>query len=142
MSASRYFLDTDIFIYMFDGKAFAKAKKAVALVTQAVDSGQGIISYQVAQEFLNVALRHFMQPLTPAEAEQYFLTILKPLLAVHSSPALYLDALRVASRYKLSWYDALIVAAALESQCKTLYSEDLRIGLSIEGLRIENPFAT
>jgi predicted nucleic acid-binding protein len=138
--SGRFFLDTNVFVYTFDAKAPAKAKKAALLIRRAADTGEGIISYQVVQEFFNVALRRFPQPMTVAEAEQYLITVLRPLLAVHSSPAIYFEALRIAEKHRLSWYDSLIVAAALEGQCERLYSEDLQDGRKIEGLRIENPF--
>jgi predicted nucleic acid-binding protein len=138
--SGRFFLDTNIFVYPFDASAPAKAKKAAHLVRRAADTGQGIVSYQVVQEFSNVALRRFAQPMSVAEAEQYLITVFRPLLAVHSSPSLYVEALRITGRHKLSWYDSLIVAAALEGQCETLYSEDLQHGREIEGTRIENPF--
>jgi len=138
--SARFFLDTNVFVYTFDRKAPAKAERALHLVRQAVDKGQGIVSYQVVQEFFNVALRRFPQPLTVAEAEQYLVTVFRPLLAVHSSPALYQEALRLSGTHRLAWYDSLIVAAALEGECETLYSEDLQHGQKIEGLRIENPF--
>lgn len=137
----RSFLDTNIFVYAFDGKTPSKAKKARELIQQTVDTGQGIVSYQVVQEFFNVALRRFSQPLTPAEAEQYLITVFRPLLAIHSSPALYVEALRLTARHRLPWYDSIIVAAALEGNCDTLYSEDFQHGREIEGLRIENPFS-
>ena len=76
-----------------------------------------------------------------AEAEQYLITVFRPLLAIHSSPALYIEAFRIEAKHRFAWYDSLIVAAALEGQCETLYSEDLQHGREIEGLRIENPFA-
>lgn len=139
--SGRYFLDTNILVYVFDAKATAKAKRAATLVRQAVDTGVGIISYQVAQEFLNLALRRFPHPFTVAEAEQYFLAVLKPLLAVESSPSLFLEGLRISSRYQFGWYDSLIIAAALEGKCSILYSEDMQDGQRIESLRIENPFA-
>jgi predicted nucleic acid-binding protein len=104
------------------------------------NKGEGIISYQVVQEFFSVAFRRFPQAMSVAEAEQYLVTVLRPLLAVHSSPTLYFEALRIAEKHRLSWYDSLIVAAALEGNCETLYSEDLQHGRTIEGLRIENPF--
>ncbi len=136
----RYFLDTNLFVYTFDSTAPAKAKKAAQLIRRAADTGQGIISYQVVQEFFNVALRRFPQRMTVAEAEQYLITVLRPLLAVHSSPAIYFEALRVAERHRVSWYDSLIVAAAIEGQCEKLYTEDFQHGRKIESLRIENPF--
>ncbi|MGC2821301.1 MAG: PIN domain-containing protein [Candidatus Sulfotelmatobacter sp.] len=139
--SGRFFLDTNVFVYTFDAKAHVKAKKAAYLIRRASDTGEGIISYQVVQEFFNVALRRFTQPMSVAEAEQYLITVLRPLLAVQSSPALYLQALRIAEKHRMSWYDSLIVAAALDGQCERLYSEDLQHGQKIESLRIENPFA-
>jgi len=138
--SARFFLDTNVFVYAFDDKSPSKAKKAAHLIRQAVDTGEGIVSYQVVQEFFDVALRRFSHPMNVAEAEQYLATVFRPLLAVHSSPAIYGEALRIAGKHRLAWYDALIVAGAHAGQCETLYSEDLQDGRIIEGLRIENPF--
>jgi predicted nucleic acid-binding protein len=138
--SGRFFLDTNIFVYAFDASAPSKAKKAGDLIRRAADTGEGIISYQVVQEFFNVAFRRFAQPMSEAEAEQYLITVLRPLLAVHSSPAIYFEALRIREKHRTSWYDSLIIAAALEGRCEKLYSEDLQAGRKIEGMRIENPF--
>jgi predicted nucleic acid-binding protein len=138
--SARFFLDTNIFVYSFDPKARAKAKRAAELIRRAADSGAGLVSYQVVQEFFNVALRRFSQPMSTAEAEQYLITIFHPLLSVHSSPVLYVEALRIAAKHRFAWYDSLIIAAALEGKCDTLYSEDFQHGREIEGLRIQNPF--
>src|SRR5271170_6627488 len=107
--SGRFFLDTNIFAYTFDSTAPVKAKKAAQLIRRAANTGEGIISYQVVQEFFNLALRRFAQPMSIAEAEQYLITVLRPLLAVHSSPVMYLEALRIAEKYKVSWYDSLIL---------------------------------
>ena len=136
----RFFLDTNAFVYLFDTTAPAKAKKAARLVRGAVDTVKGIVSYQVVQEFFKVAFRRFAEPMTAAEAEQYLITVFRPLLAIHSSPALFVEALRIAGKCRLAWYDSIMVASALEGQCDTLYSEDFQHGREIEGLRIENPF--
>jgi predicted nucleic acid-binding protein len=138
--SGKFFLDTNIFVYSFDATAPTKARKATRLVREAVDTGKGIVSYQVVQEFFNVAFRRFAQPMSVAEAEQYLITVFRPLLAIHSSPALYVEALRIAGKHRLAWYDSIVVASALEGHCDTLYSEDFQHGLEIEGLRIENPF--
>jgi predicted nucleic acid-binding protein len=137
---ARFFLDTNIFAYTFDDTAPAKAKRASQLIRQAVDTGNGVVSYQVVQEFFNLAFRRFQHPMSVAEAEQYLITVFRPLLAVHSSPALYVEAMRIAGRYRQSWYDSIVVAAALQSECSLLYSEDFRHGQDIEGLLVENPF--
>jgi len=110
------------------------------LIRRAVATRKGLVSYQVAQEFFNVALRRFAKPMSAAEAEQYLALVLGPLISVHSSQALYGEALRLTERHGLSWYDALIVAAALEGQCVVLYSEDLQHGRRFGDLQIENPF--
>jgi predicted nucleic acid-binding protein len=136
----RFFLDTNIFAYTFDTKAAGKAKKSSQLIRRAADTGEGIISYQVVQEFFNIALRRFAEPMNVAEAEQYLITVLRPLLAIHSSPAIYFRTLRISEKYRMSLYDSLIVAAALEGQCDRIYSEDFQHGMKIEDLRIENPF--
>ena len=137
----RFFLDTNIFVYSFDRGSPAKAKRSASLIKDAVASGKGIVSYQVVQEFLNVALKQFEKPLTTPEAEQYLATVFRPLLSVYASQSLFLEALRLSGRYRLSWYDSLIVAAALEGQCATLYSEDLQHGQRIGQTEIQNPFA-
>jgi predicted nucleic acid-binding protein len=136
----RFFLDTNIFVYSFDENAPKKSARASELIRQAVRSRNGIVSYQVVQEFLNVALRRFIHPMTAAEAQQYLATTLRPLMAVNSSAALYVEALRLASIYSLSWYDSVVVAAAIEGGAHVLYTEDLQHGQEFGNLRIENPF--
>lgn len=137
---ARFFLDTNVFVYSFDRRAPAKARRAMQLIREAVATRKGIISFQVVQEFFNVALRRFSRPMTVGEAEQFLATVFRPLIAVHSSQALYGAALRMTERYRLPWYDSLILAAAVEGQCGVLYSEDLQHGQRCEGLQIQNPF--
>lgn len=138
--SGKFFLDTNIFVYAFDKTAPEKARRSQQLIEQAVTSRKGIISYQVVQEFFNVALRRFAPPLTVAESEQYLSTVLRPLMAVQSSPALIADGLRLKGRYSLSWFDSLVVAAAVEAKCDVLYSEDFQHGQRFGDLTIENPF--
>ena len=138
--SDRFFLDTNIFVYSFDKNAPKKADRAAKLIRRAIEVGQGIVSYQVVQEFFNVALRRFAEPMSAADAEQYLSTTFRPLLAVHSSHGLYSRALQLAREHSLSWYDSLIVASAIEGRCGVLYSEDLQHGQRFGGSRIENPF--
>ena len=138
----RFFLDTNVFVYSLDTSSRAKAVRATELIRRAISTGKGVVSFQVAQEFFNVAFRRFAQPMTMSEAEQYLLTVFRPLLAIHSSQALYAEALQLFGGHRLSWYDALIVAAAVQGECDVLYSEDLQHGRRFESLRIENPFLT
>ncbi|SRR6266478_1167713 len=136
----RFFLDTNIFVYALPANPSGKKDRAAELVDRAIGSGKGVISYQVVQEFFSVAFRRFTPRMTSAEAEQYLAATFQPLLAVHSSYSLYVEALTLSRRYSLSWYDSLIVASASESQCSILFSEDLQDGQSFGGLKVRNPF--
>jgi predicted nucleic acid-binding protein len=139
--SGRFFLDTNIFVYSFDAGSPKKAAQSVKLISKAIETRGGIVSYQVVQEFFNVALRRFAKPMSSADAEQYLSTTFRPLLSVHSSPALYGEALRIGARFRLAWYDSLIVASAIEGQCDILYSEDLQDGQQFGRVLISNPFA-
>jgi predicted nucleic acid-binding protein len=136
----RFFLDTNIFVYSFDRNAVAKSRRAGQLIRTALNTQKGMTSYQVVQEFFNLALQRFAKPMKTDEAEIYFSTVFRPLLTVHSSPALYLEAMHLQGRYRLPWYDSLIVAAAIQAQCELLLTEDLQHGQRFGDLRIENPF--
>src|ERR1700686_5008814 len=105
-----------------------------------LDTNPFVYSFQVVQEFLNVALKRFERPMKPPEAEQYLTAVFRPLLSVYASQGLFLEALRLCGRYRLGWYDSLIVAAAIEGQCSVLYSEDLQHGMRIGELVVKNPF--
>lgn len=138
--SAKFFLDTNVFVYSFDVHAAEKAKRAEQLIRNALTSRKGLISYQVVQEFFNVALKRFRHPMTTAEAEQYLGAVFRPLLAAHSSLALYGEALHIRQTRKISWYDSLIVSAAVQSGCDRLYSEDLQHGERFGKLEVVNPF--
>jgi predicted nucleic acid-binding protein len=140
MSAENHFLDTNIFVYTFDLKAKAKAKRAEDLIHAALASGRGMISYQVTQEFVSVARNRFPQPLTWPQARAYLETPLRPLMTIHSSPALFDRALTLSYADQISWFDALIVAAAIQGECKILYTEDMQHGRRFGDLVVQNPF--
>lgn len=135
------FLDTNIFVYDIDTTA-DRAKRRVArdLIGDSLKRRQNVVSYQVIQEFLNVAAGKFSSAISIPDAQQYVNTVFRPLLAIHSSVQLFHEALDLGARYRLGWYDSLILAAAAEAKCNILYSEDLGHGMKINGVRIENPF--
>jgi predicted nucleic acid-binding protein len=139
--SAKYFLDTNIFVYTFDSESPDKQVRSRELVETALEDGRGCISYQVVQEFLNVATRKFAVPLSPADAEEYLSKVLDPLCEVFGSIALYAEALEVMSRWHYSFYDSLIIASSLAAGCRILYTEDLKSGQKIHSLEIVNPFA-
>lgn len=136
----RFFLDTNIFAYMFDLAAASKLKVSERLVRTGIQTGKGVISYQVVQEFFNVAFKKFRPPMPADEAYTYFISPLRPLLKIPFSPALVFRAISVREKHAFPWYDALILAAAIEGECKILYTEDFQHGRKIEGIKILNPF--
>ena len=138
--SDKYFLDTNIFVYAVNPRPSPKKEIAQDLIARGLDSGDGIVSYQVVQEFFSLAFSKFPKPLSAFEADEYLNTIFRPMLAVHSSPALFVSALQVFGRHRLSWYESLIVAAAKQGGCSTLYSEDMHHSWHDDTLRVENPF--
>jgi predicted nucleic acid-binding protein len=89
---------------------------------------------------LNVVTRKLPTPMTAEDAGRFLEQVLGPLWKIYPSLALYRRALGVQARYRYSFYDSLIIAAALDAGCSRLYSEDLQDGQRIEELTIENPF--
>lgn len=134
------FIDANIFIYLFDELDVRKRTISEELVAQAIGQDSGVISFQVVQETLCVITTKLKVPADPADAEILMQRVLKPLWRVMPSAELYTRTLELQSRYRFSFYDALIVAAALEAGCARLLTEDLQHGQQIEGLTIENPF--
>ena len=100
----------------------------------------GVLSYQVIQELINIGFQKFRPAMTPAEAETYLEEVVREFEIVPWSPSLVRQAIGIRARYLFGWYDCLIVAAALESKCDVLYTEDLQHGQRIEGLTVVNPF--
>lgn len=85
-------------------------------------------------------LRKFAVPLSGSDCRRYLDLVLDPLCQVFASIDLYHHALDLMQRWHFSFYDALIIAAALQADCRILYSEDLKHGQSIHSLTIVNPF--
>ena len=134
------FLDSNVLVYLFDETDDRKSGIAGKLVHSALSTGSAIISFQVVQETLNVITRKLPVPATPEQAGVFLEGTLIPLWKVNPTRALYRRSLQIQARYRLAFYDALIVAAALEAGCRTLLSEDLQHGQTIERLAIKNPF--
>ena len=136
----KFFIDTNIFVYSFDSKYPTKRARAVALISEALDSGSGIISTQVIQEFLNMATRKFEVPLKFEDCLLYLHKVLNPLCFVFPDLGLYETCLLVQAETRYAFYDALILASAIRGGCEILYSEDLQDQQQVHGVQIVNPF--
>ena len=135
------FLDSNVFLYLFDETDPRKRAIARRLVQEGLESGEACISFQVVQETLAVLTGKLKKRASPAQAALFLDDVLAPFWRVMPSHALYRRGLAVQERYALGFYDALILAAALQAGCTRLWSEDMRDGLRVERLTVRNPFA-
>ncbi len=138
--AASSFIDTNVFVYQLDNSDPRKQAIANELVRDALRTQDACISFQVVQECLNVITTKARVPLSSQDALAYLDAVLTPMLQVGASVELYRRALDLRARWQLSFYDAMIVAAALTAGCTRLLSEDLQHGQKLEQLTIVNPF--
>ena len=136
-----FFLDSNILVYLFDRDAPDKRRYVHELIASHASQGRLIISTQVLQEFYSVVTRKLAHPLFPEHA-------LKAVQDFSVWPVIQVDVPLILSGIvrhqtdKLSFWDSLIVEAALTANVRELYSEDMHDGRVINGMRITNPFKT
>ncbi len=136
----KIFLDTNVLVYQFDRTAPTKQKQAQQLIEKLIRSEQAVISSQVVQEFMNVALTKFDTSIPANELKLVIQDLLKPLCRHIPSFDFYERALDLYQLNSLSFYDAHIIQAAIDLNCTTLYSEDLQSGQKFSKLTITSPF--
>jgi len=140
MSGGRIFFDTNVLVYMFDEASPAKRAKATQEFDQQARTGQIALSPQVLQEFYVTVTRKLAQPLSPQSALAVVTELSAyPLVTVDGMTVL--RAVHLHQSAVLSFWDALIVEAALEGGCKRIFSEDLQHGRKFGDLVVVNPFA-
>ena len=136
--AGRSFLDSNILTYTDDTRAPIKQSVALELVARCRREGKGVISTQVLQEYFVTTTRKLgVQPDLARRKVQLFAQLGLVLIGAED----ILAAIDLVRLQQLSFWDALIVRAALRGGCSTLYSEDLQTGRKIDGMEIVNPFA-
>lgn len=138
--SDRFFVDTNLLVYAHDLSAGAKHERARTLVEELWRDRSGVLSTQVLQE-LYVTLRKARNPLAAAEARQVLTDYLRWEVVVNNGDSV-LEAVDLEARYRLSFWDALIVQAASTSGAQILYSEDLSHGQAYGTVRVVNPFAS
>lgn len=129
-----------MFVYSFDRESPEKQERAKSLIALALSSGGGSTSFQVMQEFVNLALGKFRVPLSMQDCRAYLDSTLVPLCRVFPDSELLHKALDVRETTGFSFYDSLILAAAVRSGSAILFTEDLQAGKRYEGLTVTNPF--
>lgn len=132
MPGERFF-DTNILIYAFAANE-PRSARAEALIAEG-----GVIGVQVLNEFTNVTRRKLGWDWPQVEAA---LAVIKDLLGPVRplTVDIHAQAVVLARVHGLSFYDALIVAAAADAQCRMLCSEDLQHGRKFGAITVDNPF--
>ena len=134
------FVDTNVLVYLHTDSDPAKRERADAWVHFLIRRRTGRLSTQVLQELYAVLTRKVRPPLEQELARSIVrdLGSWKPLSL---EPAVLERAWNLESRYSVSWWDALIVAAAQTSRCGVLLTEDLQNGQQFGSLRVVDPFS-
>lgn len=131
------FVDTNVILYACDASAILKHDLSVALLDRLVADRARAISVQVLGEFYANATRKFR--MTSHEAEGMLADFAEwPLHRPDYSSVI--AAIHLQRRYKLAWYDAMILNSAIESDCSILWTEDFSDGQRFGDLVIRNPY--
>jgi predicted nucleic acid-binding protein len=135
----RCFFDTNVLVYVFDKRVPQKAVVAQRLLSECADRGDAVISIQVLQEFYVAVTRKLVPPLSQLEAEGVVREFGR-LELVEPDLNLVVEAIAISHRYRLSFWDGLIIQSALRGGAEVLYTEDLQNGQVFEDLTVRNPF--
>jgi predicted nucleic acid-binding protein len=136
--SARYFLDTNLLIYAHGQNAGEKSRKARALIERLWQDRSGVLSTQVLQEFYVNICRNTQRPPRRGEARRLVTDYMSWELIVNDGDSI-LGALEIERRYRLSFWDALIVQAANQAAAAALYSEDLSHGQTYGMVEVINP---
>jgi len=136
----RTFFDSNVLVYLFDEDSPAKQARAQEIFADHAQHGRIVLSPQVLQEFYVNVTRKLARPL-PQPAALAVVANLNNFPLVPVDGATVLRAIQLHQSAMLSFWDALIVQAALEGDCRRLLSEDMQHGRRFHDLVIENPFA-
>ena len=134
----RPFFDTNVLVYAFDEGEPEKREVALALIKEHLEEGDGILSVQVLREFY-ASVRRLARPPSAAQAEEA-LGSFAAFSPMKEDWRMVVGAARRSRELTLSFWDALIVEAALRGGADRLLTEDLQHGQQIDDLVVENPF--
>jgi Predicted nucleic-acid-binding protein, contains PIN domain len=139
MKEDKIFLDTNILVYAYDISSGSKHDVARNIVTDLWNSRNGVLSIQVLQEFFVNVTKKIPNPLDIKTAGD----IIRDFLLweiIDNDGELMLAAIDIQSRHRYSFWDSLIIAAAVKIEASVLLTEDLKNGQIIEDVIIKNPF--
>lgn len=136
----RLFFDTNLLIYAVDPTESVKRAHSVVLMQMAFASRRLVVSPQTLNECY-VNLVHRRKLIASSEAAAYLETIV-PACTAPLDAQTHRDAITIESRHRLSWWDSVAIASALQARCRYFVSEDMNDGQAIETLTVVDPFAS
>lgn len=135
------FIDTNVLVYAYDSSDAVRQPLAQAVLEQLWADGTGVLSTQILQEFYSVATRKLTPALSRTDARE-IVELYSAWPVVLIEPSLIVTASQLEEQHQLSFWDALVIEAARVAGARLLLTEDMQNGRVIEGIRIENPFAS
>lgn len=135
----KVFVDTNVLVYAYDRAAGSKHVRARKLVEDLWTAGRGTLSTQVLQEFYVNVRRKTRPPVSP-EAARVLVADYLAWDPIVNDGAAVLEAVDAAHRHQLSFWDALVVVAAVKGGASVIYSEDLNHGQRYGAVQVLNPF--
>ncbi len=136
--SDKFFVDTNILVYAHDRAAGAKHERARSLIEKLWISGGGVLSTQVLQELCVNLRRKSAHPLSIEQMRKLLRDYLSWDIVINTAESV-VEALVIEDRYRISFWDALIIQAAGTSGARVVYSEDLADGRTYGPLRVVNP---
>ena len=134
-----FFFDSNVLVYLCDSAAPKKREVAENLIERHLRDGDILLSTQVLQEFYVTVTRKLKPPVTPADAAN-MVSAIADFPTVQIDNLLIQAAIRRSQASRLSFWDGLIIQAALAGGASVLYTEDLQHGQMFDGLQVRNPF--
>ncbi|MBF0491903.1 MAG: PIN domain-containing protein [Deltaproteobacteria bacterium] len=135
----KIFIDTNVLFYAYDENGSEKHLLAKNKLEEIWQNSSGVISLQVLQEFYNSASKKLINKLQHHKLKE-IIGLYKAWELVKLDISGLLQAIDLQQDYKISFWDSLIVQAALSAHCVILLTEDLNHGQKIKGMKIVNPF--
>jgi predicted nucleic acid-binding protein len=139
--SDKAFVDTNILVYAHDSSSGVKHARALALIERLWTSGGGVLSTQVLQELCVNLRKKVARPFSNDETQQLIEDYLSWEVAVNT-PNSILEAMAIETRHKISFWDALILQAAISSGAAILYSQDFSDGQAYGQIRVVNPLTS
>lgn len=124
----KIFLDSNVVVYLFDKSERQKQSRIKKLIAQHITQSKIYLSVQVINEFVIVTSKKIAFPITASRQKEIIELLNDLFLIVPLNYITSLRALELSVRYKLSYWDSLIISSAIENMCNILFTEDMQNG--------------